>query len=90
MAETGKTLSIAICMGSSCYSRGNSRNIETIRQFLADHQLNGETHLVGHLCEDNCRNGPNLKIDGKSYQQVDTATLLTMLENAVRVGAKAE
>ena len=31
--------SIMICMGSSCFSRGNSRNIEVIQNYLGTHSL---------------------------------------------------
>ena len=31
--------SITICMGSSCFSRGNNRNIEVIQEHLATQPL---------------------------------------------------
>ena len=76
-------LILTICMGSSCYSRGNSRNIEAIQQFIAEKQLDATIQLVGHLCEDKCRNGPNLGINGKIYQQVDTASAIALINDAL-------
>ena len=70
-------LEIVICMGSSCYSRGNGRTIEAIQGFVA--QENVQANLVGHLCEGECNAGPNIAIGGTHYKQVDAATVLSIL-----------
>lgn len=68
-------LSVIICMGSSCFSRGNNRNIEVI-QSLAENPRPGVTlETRGHLCEGLCKDGPNLLIDGQLYQQADPVTV---------------
>ena len=41
-------------MGSSCFSRGNSRNIEVIQEYLAANPLPPGVELIGHLCEFAC------------------------------------
>lgn len=76
-------MNITICMGSSCYSRGNGRNIEVIQQLLAQRGLEADVQLVGHLCQDQCRNGPNVTIDGKLYQQVDAGAIGSLLDHHV-------
>ena len=45
------SVDITICMGSSCFSRGNNRNIEVIQSFLSSRHLPGNAELAGHLCE---------------------------------------
>ena len=57
------TTSITICMGSSCFSRGNGRNIEVIQNFLKTQSLPPSVELVGHLCEGQCKSGPNVTIN---------------------------
>ena len=56
---------IEICMGSSCFSRGNGENLRVIRRYVAEHQLDASVNLVGHLCQDRCSRGPHGLIDGE-------------------------
>lgn len=77
-------LSITICMGSSCYSRGNRRNIEVIQKFLADEQQEATVQVVGHLCEDHCLQGPNVQIAGTIYHAVDSASVAGLLRHHLK------
>lgn len=61
MSET-KKIRISICLGSSCFSRGNGQNVERLQAFIAEHHLEDKVELVGNLCEGHCENGPNLHI----------------------------
>lgn len=70
---------IIICMGSSCFSRGNNRNIEVVQQYLTSNGLTGTVDIRGHLCEGLCKNGPNIVIDGKLYQEVDPVAVVGLL-----------
>ena len=76
-------LEIKICMGSSCYARGNHRNLGVIQDFLARQRLPAEPELVGHLCEGCCQDGPNVMINGKAYQAVDPVNVLWVLNRWV-------
>lgn len=78
MAESSNN-SITICMGSSCFSRGNNRNIEVVQHFIAQNSLNASVDVRGHLCEGLCKSGPNLVIDGKLYQEVDPVAVAGLL-----------
>ncbi|HPC62094.1 MAG TPA: (2Fe-2S) ferredoxin domain-containing protein [Verrucomicrobiota bacterium] len=73
--------SIAICMGSSCFMRGNNRNIEVIQNYLRTTGLPPGVELSGHLCEGHCTLGPNLTINGKRYHQVDPVVILGLLKH---------
>ncbi len=74
---------IVICMGSSCYTRGNARNVELAEKFLEEHGLNEnaelEVDVCGGLCTENCLNGPIVLIDGTVYKHVDEGLLLDLL-----------
>lgn len=72
-------LHITLCMGSSCFSRGNNRNIELVQNYLQAKKLTARVDLRGHLCENQCKSGPNVLINGKLYQQVDPVTMLGLL-----------
>jgi len=73
--------SITICMGSSCFSRGNSRNIEVVQDFLKTQSLPPSVELSGHLCEGHCKSGPNITINGKMYHEVDPIVIIALLNH---------
>ena len=54
---------IKICMGSSCFSRGNREHIDLIRNFLSENNLNTKIEMRGAHCHDLCKNGPLIMID---------------------------
>ncbi len=80
--------SITICMGSSCFSRGNNRNIEVIQDYLATHQLPPMVELVGHLCQGHCKSGPNVTINGKMYHEVDPIVIIGLLNHFTLEGKR--
>ena len=49
---------IKICLGSSCYSRGNNVHLEVIKKYIAENHLEAEISFSGHLCEELCSSGP--------------------------------
>ncbi len=56
---------IGICMGSSCFSRGNNKLISDMRKALVQEELEDSTILNGFLCIDACDKGPCVTIDRK-------------------------
>ena len=72
-------VSIAICMGSSCFSRGNNRNIEVIQDFFKARSLPATVALTGHLCEGHCKSGPNVTINGRMHHEVNPTVILGLL-----------
>ena len=77
---------VVICMGSSCFSRGNNRNIEVIQDLFATHAMLESIQLTGHLCAGKCRVGPNLQINGVDYQGVDPATIAGLVRQHLNPG----
>ena len=71
---------IKICMGSSCFARGNAKNLQIIQDFLSKHQLEATIELSGLRCCNNCSKGPNINIDGTDYNNINSNTLLDILE----------
>lgn len=76
---------IAICMGSSCFARGNKRNLKIIEEYLARYKI--DCALNGRGCVGRCRSGPNLSIDGEAFEQVDSETLIDLLDSKLRKDA---
>ena len=61
---------IEICMGSSCFSRGNALSLERVENYLQKTGLLEEVELKGRLCTGNCASGPCMSINNTSYSQV--------------------
>ncbi|HOV86983.1 MAG TPA: (2Fe-2S) ferredoxin domain-containing protein [Syntrophobacteraceae bacterium] len=85
MSGTKQPLELAICMGSSCFSRGNKRNIKLIKEYIERHGLCGKVVMKGHLCEGLCKDGPNLTVDGQVFNCVDSATILALLDQHLKI-----
>ena len=75
---------IQICMGSSCFARGNNRNLQLITKYLKDNNLEAEIELSGLRCCDLCSKGPNLTIEGDEYNNVDSGTLIDILDKVFK------
>lgn len=71
---------IKVCMGSSCFARGNAKNLQIIQNFLDKHQLDASIELSGLRCCNNCSKGPNINIDGTDYNNIESGALLDILE----------
>lgn len=71
---------IVICMGSSCFSRGNDKFLETIESFIAEHAIEDQVDLLGSRCEGRCAEGPVIKIDGKLLFQATKVDIIKCLE----------
>ena len=72
---------LVICMGSACFARGNSRAVETVRECLRSMQRENDVKVTGTLCQNLCRQGPNLSFDGECHCGVETSTLPDLLED---------
>ncbi|NLF94245.1 MAG: (2Fe-2S) ferredoxin domain-containing protein [Oligosphaeraceae bacterium] len=72
---------ITVCMGSSCFARGNEKNIRLIQDFLRDHDLCSVVDLVGARCSGECGGGPNISIDDVRYEHLDRDRLLSLLRS---------
>jgi NADH:ubiquinone oxidoreductase subunit E len=71
---------IKICLGSSCFSRGNKRTLQEIQKYLKDHNLEREVILKGNHCFSNCNKGPVIQFGESVYEQVTSETVLEILE----------
>jgi NADH:ubiquinone oxidoreductase subunit E len=71
---------LTICLGSSCFTRGNDENLPRIQAFLQEKGLAERVRLRGSRCEGRCQHGPNLKVDAEFLPEVRPGTLLEELE----------
>ena len=74
---------IVICIGSSCFARGNADNVKVTEDFLAQRGLTDDIdiELSGGLCTGNCPDGPIVIVDGKVYKHVEKGVMLDILKS---------
>ena len=81
---------ITICMGSSCFSRGNAQNLPRIQAFLRSHALEACVSLRGCRCGSACADGPNLWVDGQRRSSMTPEALERLLESWTSEARAAE
>ena len=68
-------MDIKLCMGSSCFARGNAENLAFIEKYIKDNKLEAKVEICGCLCEGKCSEGPNVTLNGKRYTNVNIAKI---------------
>ncbi len=77
---TDKT-EIIICLGSSCFARGNKKTLDAIQSYINKHKLVEKVFLHGGHCFGHCEKGPILKVNQKIYEKVDHLNVIDILTN---------
>lgn len=83
MADQVET-EMVICLGSSCFARGNAENLSALESYLQGQKLSDCTKIRGCLCQDECKLGPNLTINGTRHHEVNAAQLREILRQLNR------
>lgn len=73
-------IEMQICLGSSCFSRGNKDVVMFIKDYLKRNHLNDRVIFKGARCMSRCSNGPNLNINGLIIEDVTIAKIEGILE----------
>ena len=83
---------MVICIGSSCFARGNTGNVAIAEEFLAKHGLKDDVDidLSGGLCTNNCADGPIVIVNDKVYKRVEPGVMLDILNEYFPECAKRE
>ncbi|MFO7895465.1 MAG: (2Fe-2S) ferredoxin domain-containing protein [Candidatus Cloacimonadales bacterium] len=79
-----KKIDLSICLGSSCYPRGNKANLQKIKQFIEDNHLQERVNLKGSLCLKKCKEGPVLVIDGEIFTKINEMSVIDLLQEKLR------
>jgi NADH:ubiquinone oxidoreductase subunit E len=80
--------SITICMGSSCFSRGNKKTVSVLKDYLKEKKLDEFIVLKGDHCMGQCCHGPVLKINDELICQAHETDIESILD--IRAGLKEE
>lgn len=71
-------------MGSSCFARGNNLTVINIQQIIKERNWEFCVVVKGVLCQGLCKQGPTLKVNGITYNHIDTASLVDIIEEEVK------
>jgi len=58
-----RTVSVTVCVGSSCHVKGARSVITQFNALLKEHRLQDRVELKGSFCLESCGEGLNWKID---------------------------
>ncbi len=72
---------LVICLGSSCFARGNKQMVQFVKNFLDEHKLTHKVVFKGKHCFGNCENGPALEINGQRFDHIDKDKIRKILED---------
>jgi len=66
---------ITVCMGSSCFGKGNQATAEAVTRFIEEHKLEDKIEVSGCLCSNHCAKGPNILINDKLISGVSEQSI---------------
>jgi len=73
-------IEMQICLGSSCFSRGNKDVVMFIRDYLRKNHLDDKVVFKGARCMGLCSSGPNMIINGTTFEGVTISKIEAILE----------
>ena len=79
-----KSVTVELCMGSSCFARGNSMILQALENYISENGLNDRVELVGHLCLGKCNSGPNMRVDNVDYSGLSPEEAILYLSKALK------
>jgi NADH:ubiquinone oxidoreductase subunit E len=79
MASEENTGEVVVCLGSSCFARGNAQHLAAIEAYLENHGIESSVRVTGCLCQDECKRGPNLTVRGERFHEITAAKLREIL-----------
>jgi len=76
-----KTIEIKICMGSSCFSRGNNKTLAVVKEFVDSSPKPEMFSISGALCEGKCSTGPHITINGNKYNNITPEMVIDIIKS---------
>ncbi|MDD3145847.1 MAG: (2Fe-2S) ferredoxin domain-containing protein [Candidatus Riflebacteria bacterium] len=84
--DTGAHHKIIMCMGSACFTRGNKRSVEIVKEYLENHGLAAEVVFRGCLCSNRCKAAPVIIIDEHPFEKVLPQAVTELLDHVFKEG----
>lgn len=81
--DAKEKVTVELCMGSSCFARGNSSALSEIESFLEENDLSDSVDLQGHLCLGKCNSGPHVRVNGVEYSAITPDCIIDLIKEAL-------
>jgi NADH:ubiquinone oxidoreductase subunit E len=78
-----KKTPVILCLGSSCFARGNQEIIRLIKKYIDRKDLSDRVEFKGDHCFDQCSKGPNMLVGDKMYQEITEQNIIGILDEAL-------
>jgi len=82
-------LTVAVCLGSSCYVRGSDRIVERFEQLAHEAGLDGDIEIVGSLCMDACSLGVSVRVGDTVFHGLQPEAADSFFREEIEPAAKA-
>ena len=76
-----KRMELHICLGSSCFSRGNKEMVGQVKSYLEKNHLDEKVNFKGARCVGLCNEGPVIIINEKTIKGISSAVIETLLDS---------
>lgn len=78
-------IDLQICLGSSCFSRGNKAIVKIIDEYIRKNNLSEKVYFHGSHCFSKCEKGPSLRADGKYYNNLSEDSVKEVLYELFKI-----
>lgn len=75
-----KKYELQICLGSSCFSRGNRELVQYIKDYLKKNHLDDRVIFKGARCLGHCANGPVMIINDTIIERIKMSDVDKLLD----------
>ncbi len=82
-------IEITLCMGSSCFARGNNRVLAGLETMIRRNGWTDAVSLAGSRCSNRCGSGPNLTVDGEPRSAADIDAIETLIAGKLELRGDA-
>jgi len=76
-------IEITICLGSSCFARGNQTIVHLVKDHLRKNSLEDRIFLRGAHCFNACKNGPSIKINDEYVHGVTKDNVIQLITKSL-------
>lgn len=83
-AENQTQNEIIMCMGSACFTRGNNRNVDLVKNYLKARNLESSVQFKGCLCTNRCRSAPVIIINGQIFEKIVPEAVNEILDHCFK------
>lgn len=84
--NTNNPHEIIMCMGSACFTRGNNRSVEIVKNYLEKNGIAAEVIFRGCLCTNRCKSAPVVIIDQRPFEKVAPQAVTGILDHIFKEG----